>query len=247
MTGRVHMLPPFLSTRRLARGLGGLFFVTAALAWVAVGFDFGEMRVITRMMAGETIETGRRLSHALAGDILGGAQLVCLLATGACFLIWLHRARVNVRALGVRGLGYGREWTLLAFLVPGLNLVRPYTVISEIWRASDPATGDPYGWKTLDTPPMLTFWWSLFVAYVLLELAAIVLLGVATGLPRVRLGHGIAMAADMAGAVSASLAWFVVVGIADAQEEKHAAHGSGPAEPADTALPFDPRDALAGT
>src|SRR5262249_3247116 len=146
-----------------------------------------------------------------------------------------------VRAFGVRRLQYGREWTVLGFLVPALNALRPYQVVREIWKASDPATGDPIGWKSGPTPPLLALWWGLFVGYFALEAISVFTLQVATTLSRIQLGHALGLAADVCAAISASFAYFVVLRISEAQEAKRSAWGRG----VHSALPFDPRDAVA--
>lgn len=242
MNEHTSMLPPFVTTRRAVRGLGALFIVSAAISWIAVGYDFSELRLISLdLRDDESVTQVARMAHASAGAVVGALQLAVLTVTGLTFLVWLHRVRVNVRALGVRRLAYGREWTILGFLVPFLNAFRPYQVVREIWRASDPSTGDPMAWKTIPTPGILAAWWGLFVAYFVLEAISVGILGIATSLPRIRLAHGAGFVADLCAALSASFAYFVVVRISEAQDAKRAAHGRGRA----TDTPFDPRDAVA--
>ena len=231
------LLPPYIPTRGTVRALGALFIVSAAVSWIAVGYDFAELRLST---AGHKVVPEVRLAHTRTGEIVGVAQIVCLTVTGFAFLGWLHRVRVNVRALGVRRLRFGREWTLLSFLIPALNALRPYQVIQEIWKASDPATGDPIGWRSLPTPPLLALWWGLFVAYFVLEASSIFTLRVAVTLPRIQMAHALGLTADTCAALAASFAYFVVLRISEAQEAKRSAWGRG-----GSALPFDPRDAVA--
>ena len=92
--------------------------------------------------------------------------------TALAFLAWLFRLRVNVRALGVRKLDFARHWSVLGFLVPALNFVRPYQVMAEVWRASDPSVLDPFEWKSVEPPRILTLWWGTFVIAATLQLAA---------------------------------------------------------------------------
>lgn len=244
MNSNVNMLPPFVSTRRAVRALGFVFGACAAVSWVAVGYDFGEMRLAGTLVDGANLQAHAREAHSIAGQLVGVLQLALFVATAGFFLVWLHRVRVNVRALGARHLSYGREWTVLAFLIPIINITRPYVVISEVWRASDPACGDAFEWRARKAPPLLGLWWSTLVGFVGLWMLSTTLLEFATGLERIQLAHAIAMAADMSAAISASLAWFVVHGISDAQETKHALFGPG-GVPA--SVPFDPRDALVST
>jgi hypothetical protein len=58
----------------------------------------------------------------------------------------------------------------LGFFVPFLNLVRPYRVVSEIWRASSPTAGELDGsqWIVEPEPPLVISWWAacLMMAFV---------------------------------------------------------------------------------
>lgn len=241
MNEHTSLLPPFVPTRRSVRALGLLFMVSAAISWVAVGYDFSEIRLDIAQAAQKGSDPATRLAYAKMGSIVSTAQFVSLLVTALAFLSWLHRVRVNVRALGARRLAYRREWTIVGFLVPVLNLFRPYQVVREIWQASDPSTGDPMAWRLIAAPRRIALWWGLFVAYFLLEVFALTLIQTSVSPQVIRLGHGAALAADLCAALSASLAYFVVVRITEAQEAKRAAFGRGrPAE-----MPFDPRDAMA--
>jgi hypothetical protein len=238
MNEHESLLPPYVPTRRSVRVLGALFVLSAAVSWVAVGYDFSALRLAT---SGHRVVPQERLAHSWFGEAIAIAQIVCVVVTGVTFLTWLHRVRVNVRAFGVRRLAYGREWTVLGFLVPALNALRPYQVIREIWKASDPSTGDPFGWKSVATPPLLALWWGLFVAYFAFEALSLFTLGVSVNLARIQMGHALGLAADVCGAVSASFAYFVVVRISEAQEAKRSAWGRGERG----GMPFDPRDAVA--
>jgi hypothetical protein len=206
-----------------------------------VGYDLSEIRLAGAIGAGTEVEPTEVLSHSIAGEIVGWIQLWWTTLTGGIFLVWLHRVRVNVRALGARRLAFGREWTFLAFLVPFLNLTRPFAVVREIWQASDPGNGDPLQWRTRPTPPRLHVWWWSFVAYVLLESMSWLVLSFATGVSRIQFAHILGMGADAAAALSASVAYFVVTGISDAQEAKRGRWGAGADAPAAPSL-IDPRE-----
>ena len=241
MNEHASLLPPFVPTRRSARVVGALFMVSAAISWVAVGYDFSEIRLALTETAGRSVHMATRIAYDTIGSALWAAQILSLMATGAMFLVWLHRVRVNVRALGMRRLVYRREWTVLGFLVPLLNAFRPYQVVREIWQASDPSTGDPMAWKTVETPRRIAVWWGLFVAYFVLEGVSATIMSVSVSARVIQLGHAVSMAADLCAALSASLAYFVVMRISEAQDAKRAAFGRA----RHPASPFDPRDAVA--
>lgn len=235
----ISFLPPFLSTRISVLMLGWLFLLTAAVSWLAVGVDFAQLRLASRLANEGDVERTTWLAHWISEQVVGSVQLICIGLTALAFLFWLYRVRVNVRALGMRKMRYRREWTLLSFLVPILNLLRPYQVVREIWQASDPGTGGPVGWKAVRTPRLLAYWWLLLLAYLGLEVLAWAIFDPTAPPATRRTALAIGLVADVSAAVSASLAYFVVSGITDAQEAKHAAWGR--ADPK-ASITFDPRD-----
>jgi hypothetical protein len=220
----LSLRPLYFSTRRMARVLGLLFVLASAVGWIAAGYDLGELRAIH---GGEPLGPAAVLSHDVAGERIAAVQIACAVLLAAVFLPWLHQARANVRALGARRLRFGREWTYLAFAIPVLNAYRPYQVVSEVWRGSDPASVDPLGWQRLPTAPLVLAWWVGLAGWVAFALLAELLLRFAPGIEHVQIAHALALAGDVGAAVSASLGYFVVARISAAQDEKWALFGRG--------------------
>jgi hypothetical protein len=230
----------FFSTRVHAQLVGAAFVLAAAVSWLAAGYDLGELRIVAAIQHGASLAPADRVAHIRAGLLVGVTQLACAVLLAAAFLPWLHQARANLRALGARRLRFGREWTYLGFAIPLLNAFRPYQVVSEVWRASDPASGDPLEWQRLPASRLVIAWWVLLVAWVALEVLAGLLVGVAPGLGAIQLARALSLAADVSAAASASLGYFVVTRISAAQDAKWRAFGSG-----DAAIPALGRDGVA--
>jgi len=79
------------------------------------------------------------------------------------FLWFLYRAYENLAFLKVSGQKYSSVWAVCWFFIPGLNLIRPFDVMRELWRASDPAVLDETAWKRSPATPLIAIWWMLFV------------------------------------------------------------------------------------
>ena len=218
----LNMRPLYFSARRLARVVGCAFVVAAAVAWLAAGYDLGELRSLAHEK-GAALDTAAKLAHAEAGRRIAIAQVACAVLVAALFIPWLHQARANLRALGARRLRFGREWTYLAFAIPVLNAYRPYQVVSEVWRGSDPASTDPLGWQRLTTSRLVLAWWLGLVGWVAFELLSALLLRIAPSIQHVQIAHVLAFAGDVGAAASASLGYFVVARISSAQDGKWAA------------------------
>jgi Domain of unknown function (DUF4328) len=59
-----------------------------------------------------------------------------------------------------------------AFLVPGVNLVRPVTVLRELWTASEALARPIEPPRTCRVPLRVRWWWALLVSALALEAIA---------------------------------------------------------------------------
>lgn len=225
MSEGASFLPPYISLRRPARWTTALLIASMAAAWVSVGVDLAQLRMLFAATGGEDVAAEMRQAWRQVHDALLVVRLALLAATGALFLTWLHQARVNVRSLGMRRLRFAREWTWAGFLVPLLNLFRPYQVVREIWQASHPSNLDAFRWREVQLPRLLTLWWSAMLAWAGLTLLGVPLeLGPVT-LPRLQLLTAIGTLGDAAAAIAAFLTIFVVGRLGDDQDRKREALG----------------------
>lgn len=221
MTQAVGVYGDYVSMYSRARLLGGLLGAAALASWVAVGFDLADLRLLSRELAGESVTSGQKAAYRIAGQASFAFQYVLMALAGIAFIEWLYQSRINLRAFGVRRLRFPRGWALAAFLVPVLNLVRPYQVVREVWKASDPRTGDPFTWHRSPTGWLLPLWWAAFVAWIgLTLLGAGMVLGVGSDPERLRIARAVTTGADLAAAAGLSLAYFVVAHVSAAQERK---------------------------
>src|SRR5262245_17946495 len=215
-------LPPYVSPRALTRCVAVGLVLFVLVCWVAVGVELAHLRQIYLQLGGAGIGA---LSLSQVGTALGithKVQLAIFAVTAIALIAWVYRLRVNLRALGVRKPEYARYWAVLGFLVPAVNFVIPYQVISEVWRASDPAVLDRFEWKRVQTPRLLMLWWASFVIAATLELAAFGLSETAGVIAfKSLVASAVAVLAHAAAAVSASLGFFVVTRLAAAQMAKY--------------------------
>jgi hypothetical protein len=219
--GAESMLPAFVSPRFLTLCVAGGMIASTLAAWVAVGVHLAALRQYHLQLSGAVVEVSHRSMLETAVGIVGTVEAAIFAATAVGFLGWLFRLRVNVRALGVRKPVYGRIWSVLGFLVPVLNFLRPYQVMAEIWRASDPSVLDPFEWRHVDPPRILALFWSSVVVAATLELMAFGF-GLSVGAVEFKalLASGISAVADASAALSATLGFFVVTRLGAAQLAK---------------------------
>jgi len=219
-TGSASLFSHFVSTRRTFRWLTALVILSAAVLWVTVGFDIAEVRLFGRQGQG-VASANDRAAHAVVRDGIFLAQAAALTLTSIAFMTWLYRCRVNLRAFGTRRLRYSRNWAIFGFLIPVLNLIRPYQVAREVWQASDPSTDDPFEWKLVKPPFLFHAWWGSFILFVVFKLLAIWMASSSAYDPhRLQVAQGVELLADFMAAVSVTFVYFVVERITDAQDLK---------------------------
>jgi heme/copper-type cytochrome/quinol oxidase subunit 2 len=123
-----------------------------AVTWLRVSLatDVGllacgliNLSLFNRLAAGEPVGDDQIAAIDAATAITGVASIVALVVTAVLFIRWLLQARRNVLALGARGLVHSRDWAVWGWFIPIIGLFRPYQVVNEIWRASDPAAERP--------------------------------------------------------------------------------------------------------
>jgi len=223
MSREASLLPPFISPRNTARWPLRLLVLTIAVAWVAVGVDLHDVWLLVNALRGVEVDTALRQGQFETTGWMFWIQGILCLATGMAFVTWLYQARVNIRALGMRRMRYGRDWCIWGFLTPVLNVFRPYQVVREIWKASDPTSLDPFQWKSLPTPWLVLLWWGTVLAAAGLRLLAVLTsLGADVNLQKLVLSGSLTLFADAALGLAAATSIFVVTRLSDAQETKWA-------------------------
>ena len=90
----------------------------------------------------------------------GFGQLALFIVTAIVFLSWVHRANRNARALGAEGRQFTPGWAVGWYFVPVMFLWKPFQAMREIWQAS----AQPGNWRNVQTPPLLGWWWALYLS-----------------------------------------------------------------------------------
>jgi uncharacterized protein DUF4328 len=222
----------------LSMGLGPRFESGQIRAYVTVGFlsiflllslfavraDSSQIELLSKAEAGKII-TQPEIVGNFAAAILARLVLVAVvLFTAVAFLTWIYRAHQNLNALGAVDLQYSPGWAVGGFFVPMLNIVRPFQVVAEIWKASGPQATRSGGtaWKYAETPIFIGLWWgSWLLSGFLSSLSAFMVFGDVVGedetdpflaAARFRIVY------DVVSAVCAVLAIVVVLKINERQE-----------------------------
>ncbi len=145
--------------------------VAALVVWVVVAIVLmvalvSRIQLINDLVAGNTGNLS--LSDVQANDTFvrtaAWSEVGAYVLSAIAFLVWLHRVVANNFALGERGLRFTPGWAVGWWFVPIASFVRPFQVMSEAWRASDPR----YVRSTPDTRrhvgiAVIALWWPVFL------------------------------------------------------------------------------------
>jgi hypothetical protein len=149
------------------------------------------------------------------------------LPTALVFCVWAHRTYRNLLLMRVADLEYAPGWTVGAFFIPLVNLVLPYLVYQEMWRASEPGCTRFHdrGWKHTGHGALVICWWLVCVVLMLLTFVGIVLAQDPFTLmgTTLRIGLGTDALGILAGALALAMVW----GLRARQEAKFQAMNVG--------------------
>jgi hypothetical protein len=115
-------------------------------------------------------------------------------------------------------------WSVGWFFVPILNLFKPYQAMKEIWLASMPSDETP--WPERKAPPVVGWWWILWLIAVALGLSAYWLTASARSTDELLTASWTLFAADAVEIPLAIVAIVLVRGIHEMQERRRAAMAS---------------------
>jgi hypothetical protein len=160
---------PLRAARSLAGTVVPLLWATAAVALVAAGAEAWRYALLLASRSDALPAGAVAASDALVASAGTIAPILALLA-GGLFVLWtLRAARAAADGTGLEPSRSARA-VVLGWLVPGLNLSVPGSVLAEIEHT---ALGRPSGVRPRPSR-LLLIWWALWTAGVLL--AVVVLL-----------------------------------------------------------------------
>src|SRR5688572_7919608 len=151
VTGVLRPAVPFHSGHGAARVAVVVLALALLVDLVAVVSGGFQASLVGKIAAGQTFPTEQLEASDRRQQLVGVAQVLALLAGAVAFLRWLRVAYGNLPALGVVP-RFSRAWAVAFFLVPILNLFRPYQVVRELWVGSTGGGAAIVGW-----------WWAAYL------------------------------------------------------------------------------------
>ena len=133
-----------------------MFQGLAVVLGLVIAVDFGYINLLASGRGTDEIDD---TPLGMAYNLLAVIELIVMVAACVLFVRWLRRAYWNLHALG-RRLEHSEGWAAGAWFVPFLNMVRPYSIVREVWRQTQLVALEqvtPHG--------LLRAWWLLFISH----------------------------------------------------------------------------------
>jgi hypothetical protein len=155
----------FLALRGRSQIAVGLLVVSAVVSLISIMYELELRGLIGDILAGRPVSYTALETADDRTSLVAVLSLAALAGTAVAFVAWFHRAYTNIERLGVSDLRASRGWSIGAWFVPILNLIRPKQLMDDTWRASDPALPAKVGsgWQERPVPGLLHAWWALFL------------------------------------------------------------------------------------
>jgi hypothetical protein len=114
---------------------------------------------------GGRLGPGEAQAFVDALTLLSFLDLALRMTTAIPFWIWFYQAYRNLNLMRVSGLSYSPGWAVGGFIVPILQLFRPYQVAQETWKASDPGETpeNRYAWRNRAGSSIVGGWWACWL------------------------------------------------------------------------------------
>lgn len=197
-----------------ALGLG------AVLSLVGLSAENSYHHIAQQALEGKyvSLQSAQSAQHRIHS--IGLLELVLYAVTGVVFIAWFRNAYTNVERLGVKGMRWSAGWSIGAWFVPFLNLVRPKAILNDIWRGSDPRL--PVGGSlSPQSPPVLYgLWWAAWILGAIVDRVAAASFGGAQTLSALSSATQEMMFADFVSLIAAILAIAVVYSLASRQRQR---------------------------
>jgi Domain of unknown function (DUF4328) len=150
---RKSQAPVFIPTTRLSLALTILTLISLVV-------------VVIEFLSESTLHFDESANDAANSDtayltviqIMDISLVIGAVVIGSCCVYRAHR---NIEALGVTKLRFSHKWAIIWWFIPIFNLWKPFLVMKEIWKESDPEMPKQTGkmWNGKEYALLFLLWW----------------------------------------------------------------------------------------
>jgi hypothetical protein len=216
-------LPPYEQVSSRATVVVILLIVCALLKAASFASTYAQIELLSAAQAGSAVSAEAAQANDDRQQSLALLYMFAYLPSLVLFFLWLHAAHRNLRALGAQGTAFTPGWAVGWFFVPFLNLYRPFEVLTETWKASEPDEPPGAGWRDLPWPRIIGLWWGLHIVTGLISMQGAIRLMEPQTADSLLSTSWILLATEGLTIVGAVLTILVIRGVTGRQEARWAA------------------------
>jgi|RhiMetdeSRZDD1v2_1073273.scaffolds.fasta_scaffold677685_1 hypothetical protein len=232
--------PTFVSGQGIAFIVAAGLSIYILISLAGASLDISQIGTLSKTPPGLRTPSIELTASEAAMLLIRVLMIGVAMVTAIFFLIWIYRAHKNLRALDATDLKYTPGWAIGGFFVPILNIVRPYQVVAEIWRASAPDARRSRGvWTYESTPVFISLWWGFWLLSGFLDSISVVMVFGAGQTDQMVVASRYRIVYYLTSIACAALAIAVVLKINARQEEANRVNFSTAAEGLATEIASD--------
>ena len=136
-----------------------VFFVLTVIAQlVYVVALIGEIDIFNRLDRDEFVSFMELTDSDDFVATAGGFIFFLAAISFVLLVIWTYRTYQNLRELRAEDTRFSPGWTIGGWLIPFVNLLMPFFIFQEMWKAS--STERP-SWRQSPADNLIVLWWSI--------------------------------------------------------------------------------------
>jgi len=133
------------------------------VAAVALWSSLQQLQLIQDLARGANIPDAVIEASDARQQLIGFVQLGLGLVSAVVFLMWTSAITKRLTQLGVIDMRYAPRWSVWGFIIPIVNLFRPYQVMSELLKASEVVPSPDGPWAKKPTPLIVGVWFAILI------------------------------------------------------------------------------------
>jgi hypothetical protein len=153
----------FRSTNNITVILTIIFALNIMMGIISIFILHSEINLLTQGIQGYTITLERLKSYETQEQLISLVKILLFCVTVISSLVWIYRTSKNLISLGITNLKHSPGWAVGGFFVPFVNIVHPYSVVTEIFKASNPTIPANADWRRGKASITVRIWWILFL------------------------------------------------------------------------------------
>lgn len=145
-----------------------MLIIFILISILSIQADISQLNLVQRIIDGDFVSESDAAANDSRAQMLAVAQFIVLITISVIYLFWKNRAYKNLDSLKAFRREYSSGWAVGAYFVPFLNLFKPFQIMREIWKGSDPGYIDNdsesgTNWKAAPSNILLPVWWIIFL------------------------------------------------------------------------------------